>query len=132
MAAVFRQENHPRNLWTCFERCKDQPLHLTFVTVLFFLGFFGPLLIIVFCSGQIIGILLKGRWRAIPAAKKHCRHSNVKHGRVHRPLHTDPRRLCGELFLLRTCKLDVALPPRTFIFTCLRVDFLHKLLPGFN
>uniref|UniRef100_A0A3Q2XB33 G-protein coupled receptors family 1 profile domain-containing protein n=1 Tax=Hippocampus comes TaxID=109280 RepID=A0A3Q2XB33_HIPCM len=59
MAAVFRQENHPRNLWTCFERCKDQPLHFKFVTILFFLGFFGPLLIIAFCSGRIIGILLK-------------------------------------------------------------------------
>ncbi|XP_042284127.1 G-protein coupled receptor 35 [Thunnus maccoyii] len=46
-------------LWTCYERCKNEPLEESFLVVLLLLGFFGPLVTIVFCSSQIICILLK-------------------------------------------------------------------------
>lgn len=56
---IFKEENHPKNLWTCFERCKNIPLKLHFVLMMVFFGYVTPLLIIVFCSSQIINILLK-------------------------------------------------------------------------
>lgn len=57
--AVYRNQNYPVNLWTCFERCKNKRLSMQFSLVLIFLGFFTPLLIIVFCSSRIISILSK-------------------------------------------------------------------------
>ncbi|KAA8587246.1 hypothetical protein FQN60_016699 [Etheostoma spectabile] len=59
ICAVFRNDNHPEKLWTCYERCKDIPLHPEFIAILVCLGFITPLLIIVFCSSRIICILLK-------------------------------------------------------------------------
>ncbi|XP_077414853.1 G-protein coupled receptor 35 [Vanacampus margaritifer] len=59
VAAVFREENYPHKLWTCFERCKNQPLHFNFIAILLFCGLLVPLLIVMFCSSQIIGIVLK-------------------------------------------------------------------------
>ncbi|XP_054624706.1 G-protein coupled receptor 35 [Dunckerocampus dactyliophorus] len=58
-AIVYREENYPHKLWTCFERCKDQPLRLNFIVILLLLGFIAPLLTVVFCSSRIICILLK-------------------------------------------------------------------------
>lgn len=59
ISVVFREQNYPHKLWTCYERCKDLPLQLRFVLILVFLGFLTPLFIVVFCSIQIICILLK-------------------------------------------------------------------------
>ncbi|XP_044074228.1 G-protein coupled receptor 35 isoform X2 [Siniperca chuatsi] len=59
ICAIYRKENYPEKLWTCYERCKDQPLNLQFVVIMIFLGFLTPLLIVVFCSSQIICILSK-------------------------------------------------------------------------
>lgn len=59
ICTIFREDNHPDKLWTCYERCKNKPLDLKFIIILIFLGFSAPLLIIVFCSSQIIYILLK-------------------------------------------------------------------------
>ena len=59
VCAVFRNENYPKNLWTCFERCKNNPLRREFFLIITFLGYLIPLLIIVICSSQIISILLK-------------------------------------------------------------------------
>ncbi|XP_034744057.1 G-protein coupled receptor 35 [Etheostoma cragini] len=59
ICAVFRNDNHPEKLWTCYGRCKDIPLHPEFIAILVCLGFLTPLLIIVFCSSRIICILLK-------------------------------------------------------------------------
>lgn len=59
VAAIFREENYPNNLWTCYERCKDHPLQLRFVLIIAFLGFLTPLSIVVFCTSQIICVLLK-------------------------------------------------------------------------
>ncbi|XP_028283644.1 G-protein coupled receptor 35 [Parambassis ranga] len=59
LGAAFRKDNYPNNLWTCYERCKDKPLNPLFIVLLVFLGFLAPLVIIVFCSSQIIWILLK-------------------------------------------------------------------------
>lgn len=59
VCVIYRRENHPNRLWTCFERCKDLPLNLYFIVILVFLGFLTPLLTIGFCSSQIIWILLK-------------------------------------------------------------------------
>ncbi|XP_041805836.1 G-protein coupled receptor 35 [Chelmon rostratus] len=58
-SVIYRDENHPNKLWTCYERCKDLPLKLQFILLLVFLGFLTPLLTVVFCSSQIIWILLK-------------------------------------------------------------------------
>ncbi|KAM6918236.1 G-protein coupled receptor 35 [Xenentodon cancila] len=58
--AIYHKENSPEKLWTCYERCKDKPLQLVSVLLLVFLGYFTPLLIIVFCCTQIICILSKG------------------------------------------------------------------------
>lgn len=58
-SAIFRKENYPNKLWTCYERCKDRPLQLQFIVILAFLGFLTPLLIVVFCSSQIIWFLFK-------------------------------------------------------------------------
>lgn len=57
--AIFREENRPDKLWNCFERCKNRPLKLVVILILTCLGFLTPLLIIVYCSHQIISILLK-------------------------------------------------------------------------
>lgn len=59
ICSVFREQNHPDKLWTCYERCKDVPLEPTFIFILISLGFIIPLVIVVFCSSQIIYILLK-------------------------------------------------------------------------
>lgn len=59
ICATFRQDNYPEKLWTCYERCKNTPLDRQFLIILLFLGFFVPVLIVVFCSSQIIYILLK-------------------------------------------------------------------------
>ncbi|XP_040911584.1 G-protein coupled receptor 55 [Toxotes jaculatrix] len=56
---VFQKENYPENLWTCYERCKDKPLKLKVILSLILPGFLIPLVIVVFCSSQIIYILLK-------------------------------------------------------------------------
>lgn len=56
---IFQDAMYPEKLWTCYERRKDQPLKVPFMVMLMFVGFFAPLLIIVFCSSQIICILLK-------------------------------------------------------------------------
>ncbi|XP_008332160.1 G-protein coupled receptor 35 isoform X1 [Cynoglossus semilaevis] len=59
ICVVFRKENYPDNLWTCFERCKDRPLRLATIVILDVTGFLIPLVIIVFCSSQVITVLLK-------------------------------------------------------------------------
>ncbi|XP_071348568.1 G-protein coupled receptor 35-like [Trachinotus anak] len=59
VSAVFQKENIPGNLWTCYERRKDKPLKLENAVTLVIPGFLIPLLIIVFCSSQIICILSK-------------------------------------------------------------------------
>lgn len=59
VCVIFRRENYPVNLWTCYERCKNKPLRGEFILIVIFLGFLTPLLIIVFCSSQIISILSK-------------------------------------------------------------------------
>lgn len=64
MCVIFRKENHPDNLWTCYERCKNNPLRWEFILIITFLGFLTPLLIIVFCSSQIISILSKANDRS--------------------------------------------------------------------
>ncbi|XP_030608775.1 G-protein coupled receptor 35 [Archocentrus centrarchus] len=56
---ILRKNNYPENLWTCFERCKNIPFHTWAVMSLVFIGFLSPLLIVVFCSSQIILIFLK-------------------------------------------------------------------------
>ncbi|KAG8014085.1 G-protein coupled receptor 35 [Nibea albiflora] len=56
---IYRDQNYPHNLWTCYERCKNMPLSLTMIGIMVFLGYVIPLLIVVFCSSQIINILLK-------------------------------------------------------------------------
>lgn len=59
ICTIFREDNYPDKLWTCYERCKNIPLHLQFILILVILGYLAPLSIIVFCSSQIIYILLK-------------------------------------------------------------------------
>ncbi|KAM4728669.1 G-protein coupled receptor 35-like [Anableps anableps] len=59
IVVVFRKDNYPEKLWTCYERCKDNRLHLEFFLLLLSLGYLAPLLIIVFCSSRIIYILEK-------------------------------------------------------------------------
>lgn len=56
---IFREDNAPEKLWTCYERCKNNRLNREFVFLIVFLGFLAPLLIVVFCSTQIISILKK-------------------------------------------------------------------------
>lgn len=56
---IFQEENSPVKLWTCYERCKNEPLQTVFIIIVICLGFLTPLLIIVFCSRQIISILSK-------------------------------------------------------------------------
>ncbi|XP_061550380.1 LOW QUALITY PROTEIN: G-protein coupled receptor 35 [Phycodurus eques] len=53
IAAVFQKENYPNKLWTCFERCEDQPFAFNFVFILVFLGFLTPLLILVFVQFRL-------------------------------------------------------------------------------
>lgn len=59
ISTIFKEENYPDKLWTCYERCKDQPLGHEFILILQLLGFLTPLLIVMFCSTQIICILSK-------------------------------------------------------------------------
>ncbi|KAM4550900.1 G-protein coupled receptor 35 [Odontesthes bonariensis] len=59
MVVVFCEQNSTEHLWTCYERRKDHPMSLTVISLLVFVGFLIPLLIIVFCSSRIICILLK-------------------------------------------------------------------------
>ncbi|XP_058488603.1 G-protein coupled receptor 35 [Solea solea] len=59
ICAIFRKENYPENLWTCYERRKDQALKIQVIGILICMGFLTPLVIIVFCSSQIISILTK-------------------------------------------------------------------------
>lgn len=59
LCTIFRKENAPDELWNCFERCKNRPLNPVLIWILTCLGFLTPLLIIVYCSHQIISILLK-------------------------------------------------------------------------
>ncbi|XP_056452654.1 G-protein coupled receptor 35 isoform X2 [Gadus chalcogrammus] len=55
----FQSDNYPKNLWTCFERCKNKPIRKSFLAVLVTSGFLVPLLIVVFCSSQILLILMR-------------------------------------------------------------------------
>ncbi|XP_019962426.1 G-protein coupled receptor 35-like [Paralichthys olivaceus] len=59
VSVVFRKENYPDRLWTCYERCKNRPLQIQFILILVIFGFLAPLVIILFCSSQIICILSK-------------------------------------------------------------------------
>ncbi|GAA6234880.1 G-protein coupled receptor 35-like [Lates japonicus] len=59
VCVVFRKENYPEKLWTCYERCKDRPLEPLVMGILVSLGFTTPLVVIVFCSSQVICILSK-------------------------------------------------------------------------
>ncbi|XP_014844026.1 PREDICTED: G-protein coupled receptor 35-like [Poecilia mexicana] len=54
IVVVFRNDNHPEKLWSCYERCKNKRIHKQFTLLLLSLGYLAPLLIIVFCSSQII------------------------------------------------------------------------------
>lgn len=56
---TFNKENQPDKLWTCYERCKNQPLQLEFFLTLQLIGFAAPLLIIIVCSTCIIYTLSK-------------------------------------------------------------------------
>ncbi|KAM9845273.1 G-protein coupled receptor 35 [Aulostomus maculatus] len=64
ICGVFQKENSTQNLWTCYERCKDKPLSLQIIVILMIVGFLAPLLIIVFCSTQIILLLKKADARS--------------------------------------------------------------------
>ncbi|KAM4727996.1 G-protein coupled receptor 35-like [Anableps anableps] len=59
IVVVFRKDNYPEKLWTCYERSKDLRLRSQFTLLLLSLGYLAPLLIIAFCSSQIIYILGK-------------------------------------------------------------------------
>ncbi|XP_062261118.1 G-protein coupled receptor 35 isoform X2 [Platichthys flesus] len=56
---IFREQNHPQKLWTCYERCKDRPLSTWLILIMVVLGYLTPLVIIVFCSRHIISVLSK-------------------------------------------------------------------------
>lgn len=56
---IFQEENYPDKLWNCFERCKNQRIKLSFLLIVTCLGFLIPLLIMGYCSHQIISILSK-------------------------------------------------------------------------
>lgn len=59
ISAVFKKDNEPGKLFTCYDRCKDQPLQLEFFAMMQVFGFAVPLLIIVFCSTWVICSLSK-------------------------------------------------------------------------
>ncbi|XP_070701850.1 G-protein coupled receptor 35-like [Pempheris klunzingeri] len=59
VCVIFRNENHPNKLWTCYERSKEHPLQPQFIAIVVSLGFLTPLLIVVFCSIQIVHVMLK-------------------------------------------------------------------------
>lgn len=59
ISVVFKEENQPDKLWTCYNRCKNEPLQLGFLLTLQLFGFAVPLLIIIFCSTWIIYTLSK-------------------------------------------------------------------------
>ncbi|KAK5613215.1 hypothetical protein CRENBAI_026166 [Crenichthys baileyi] len=43
IVVVFRQDNYPEKLWTCYERCKNRRLHLQFTVLLLSFGYLAPL-----------------------------------------------------------------------------------------
>ncbi|XP_062285203.1 G-protein coupled receptor 35 [Scomber scombrus] len=55
----FRDNFESRNLWMCYERFPCSALPANFVILIMSLGYLAPLLIIVFCSSQIIFTLFK-------------------------------------------------------------------------
>uniref|UniRef100_A0A8C6TF26 G-protein coupled receptors family 1 profile domain-containing protein n=1 Tax=Neogobius melanostomus TaxID=47308 RepID=A0A8C6TF26_9GOBI len=59
LCVIFRKINYPDKLCACYERDNKEQLHLNIVLLLILLGYVLPLLILVFCSSQIIYILLK-------------------------------------------------------------------------
>ncbi|XP_014894458.1 G-protein coupled receptor 35-like [Poecilia latipinna] len=59
VVVVFHKVNLPEKLWSCYERCKNNRISPEFTSILLSLGYLAPLLIIVFCSSQIIRILGK-------------------------------------------------------------------------
>ncbi|XP_053294526.1 G-protein coupled receptor 35 isoform X2 [Pleuronectes platessa] len=59
VSLIFREENSPDRLWTCYERRKDRPLDIQFIWIMVVLGYLTPLVIIVFCSSHIISALSK-------------------------------------------------------------------------
>lgn len=59
ICVIFRKENYPDKLCTCYERQKDIPLHLSFLLLIILIGYVFPLLILVTCSGYIIYHLRK-------------------------------------------------------------------------
>uniref|UniRef100_A0A3Q3LJV4 G-protein coupled receptors family 1 profile domain-containing protein n=1 Tax=Mastacembelus armatus TaxID=205130 RepID=A0A3Q3LJV4_9TELE len=59
LCALFQENNCPDKLWKCYERCKNLPLQQQLIVILIVFGFLVPLLIIVFCTSQVICILSK-------------------------------------------------------------------------
>ncbi|XP_053186670.1 G-protein coupled receptor 35 [Scomber japonicus] len=59
IAVGFTKTFKPNNLWMCYERCPCKPLPTTHIVLIMSLGYLSPLMIIVFCSSQIIFTLLK-------------------------------------------------------------------------
>ncbi|XP_030015829.1 G-protein coupled receptor 55 [Sphaeramia orbicularis] len=57
--AAFSGENSPEKLWTCYERRKNKPLNKTFMIFMVVVGFLIPLIIVLFCSSQILSDLSK-------------------------------------------------------------------------
>ncbi|XP_060940944.1 G-protein coupled receptor 35 [Limanda limanda] len=58
-SVIYRKENYPDKLWTCYERCKNGPLHIQFILIMVGLGYLTPLVIVLFCSSHIISVLSK-------------------------------------------------------------------------
>nr|XP_046177935.1 G-protein coupled receptor 35-like [Oncorhynchus gorbuscha] len=59
ICAVFRKDNDPRKLITCYELSQESTLSVEFLVVLEVLGYLLPVLILVFCSTQTIRVLMK-------------------------------------------------------------------------
>ncbi|XP_064787904.1 G-protein coupled receptor 55-like [Oncorhynchus masou masou] len=59
ICVVFRNDNHPRKLITCYEVSQESTLSVEFLVVLEVLGYLLPVLILVFCSTQTIRVLMK-------------------------------------------------------------------------
>ncbi|XP_035655333.1 G-protein coupled receptor 55-like [Oncorhynchus keta] len=59
ICAVFRKDNDPRKLITCYEVFQESTLSVEFLVVLEVLGYLLPVLILVFCSTQTIRVLMK-------------------------------------------------------------------------
>nr|XP_040028120.1 G-protein coupled receptor 35-like [Gasterosteus aculeatus aculeatus] len=96
---IFREDNDPKNLWTCFERCKNHPLSVAFIYIIVCLGYITPLLIIVFCSSSIIRI--SSGPRQVRGNQNRHPHSHNKHDCFHYLLYTDPCCLCRQLQFTR-------------------------------